>query len=244
MSGPGSPKPRTPFRESPSCSCEAAPPVSFRSIGERWPDLNEEDEKSIRRALAGLPKLPHADACQAVARLEEEHAHRRSWIWARLQRSPLATLLGPLARLADSAGTAIGGTAPDDVARTYADHGWLADASAREALAFAPAEAEDIVAATVRHLLDPWLDASARAFQASVDRQPLPSAGDQPTVAAAEDECIVFVDGIALRTRLPAGRTSGGGRVQGHDRAPLGGDPDGDRHRQTCRHPRCRRGCR
>ena len=163
---------------------------------ERWPDLNEEDEKSVRRALARLPKLPHADACQAVARLEEEHAPRRTWVWARLHRSPFATLLEPLARLADSAGTAIGGTAPGDVARIYADHGWLADASAREALALAPAEAEDIVAATVRHLLDPWLDASARAFQASVDRQPLPSAGDQPTVAAAEDECIVFVDGL------------------------------------------------
>ena len=102
---------------------------------ERWPDLNEEDEKSVRRALARLPKLPHADACQAVARLEEEHAARRTWVWARLRRSPFATLLEPLARLANSAGTAIGGTAPDDVARIYADHGWLADASAREALA-------------------------------------------------------------------------------------------------------------
>ena len=163
---------------------------------ERWPDLNEEDEEAVRRALAGLPGLPHADACQAVARLEEEHAHRRSWIWARLRRSPFATLLEPLARLADSAGTAIGGTAPDDVARIYAEHGWLADAGAREALALAPADAEELVANAVRHLLDPWLDASARAFQAAVDRQPLPSASEQPTVAAAEDECIVFVDGL------------------------------------------------
>ncbi len=163
---------------------------------ERWPDLNEEDEDSVRRTLAEFPKLSHTDACRAVARLEEEHAHRRSWVWARLRRSPFAMLLEPLSRLAESVGTAIGGTTPADAARIYADHGWLADASAREALALAPAEAEAIVAVAVRHLLEPWLDASARAFQASVGRQPLPSVGDQPPVTAAEDECIIFVDGL------------------------------------------------
>ena len=163
---------------------------------ERWPDLNEEDEKSVRRALAELPELSHADACRMVARLEQEHAHRRSWVWARLRRSPFAMLLEPLARLAESADTAIGGATPGDMAQVYADRGWLADASAREALALAPAEEEDTVANAVRHLLEPWLDDSARAFQASLERQPLPPAGDQPAVVAGDDECIVFVDGL------------------------------------------------
>ena len=163
---------------------------------ERWPDLNEEDEESVRRALAGLPKLTHTDACRTVARLEGEHAHRRSWVWARLRRSPFAMLLEPLARLAKSAGASIGGATPGDMAQVYADRGWLADASAREALALAPAEEEHAVANAVRHLLEPWLDGSARAFQASVERQPLPTAGDQPTIVAGEDECIVFVDGL------------------------------------------------
>ena len=163
---------------------------------ERWPDLNEEDEKSLRRALAGLTELPHPEARQAVAALEKEHAHRRSWVWARLRRSPFAMLLEPLAQLAESAGTAIGGATLGDAAQVYTDRGWLADASAREALAMAPPEEEHTVASAVRHLIEPWLDDSARAFQASVDRQPLPSAGDQPAVVAAEDECIVFVDGL------------------------------------------------
>ena len=163
---------------------------------ERWPDLNGEDEKSVRRALAELPELSYADACRMVARLEQEHAHRRSWVWARLRRSPFAMLLEPLARLAESADTAIGGATPSDVAQVYADRGWLVDASAREALALAPAEEEHTVGNAVRHLLEPWLDDSARAFQASVERQPLPSAGDQPVVVAGDDECIVFVDGL------------------------------------------------
>ena len=163
---------------------------------ERWPDLNEDDENSVRRALAELTELSHADACLMVARLEQEHSHRRSWVWARLLRSPFAMLLEPLARLAESADTPIGGAVPDDVAKVYAGRGWLVDTSAREALALAPAEEEDTVGNAIRHLLEPWLDDSARAFQASVERQPLPSAGDQPAVVASEDECIVFVDGL------------------------------------------------
>ncbi len=163
---------------------------------ERWPDLNEEDEKSLRRALAGVTELPHPEASQAVASLEQEHAHRRSWVWARLRRSPFAMLMEPLARLAESAGPAIGGASPNDAAQVYADRGWFVDASAREALAMAPPEEEHIVANAVRHLLGPWLDDSARAFQALVERQPLPTSDDQPTIVAGEDECIVFVDGL------------------------------------------------
>ena len=163
---------------------------------EPWPDLNDEDEEAVRGALAGLPGLSHADACRAVARLERDHGHRRRWVWARLGRSPLAEVLKPLARLAEIADKTIGGAAPDDVAEVYAERGWLADAGAREALALAPAEHEGTVAGAVRHLLEPWLDDSARAFQSAVERQPLPTAGDQPEVVAGEDECILFVDGL------------------------------------------------
>ena len=163
---------------------------------ERWPDLNDEDEESVRGALAVLPKMSHADACRAVTRLEAEHAHRRSWVWAHLRRSPFAMLLEPLARLAETAEAAIGGATPDDVAKVYADRGWIADASAREVLSLAPAEAEQTVVGAVRHLLGSWLDDSARAFQSAVDRQPLPTAGNQPAIAAGDDECVVFVDGL------------------------------------------------
>jgi hypothetical protein len=48
----------------------------------------------------------------------------------------------------------------------------------------------------VRHLLQPWLDDSARALQAAVERVPLPARGAQPVVEAGDDVCIVFVDGL------------------------------------------------
>ena len=163
---------------------------------ERWPDLNEDDEGSVRRELAGLPKLSHAEACRKVVRLEAAHGDRRNWVWARLGLSPLAAVLKPLARLAESADAAIGGATPDDVARVYADRGWRADAGAREALALAPGADEETVAGAARHLLEPWLEDSARAFQESLKHHALPSAGDQPDVVAGDDECIVFVDGL------------------------------------------------
>ena len=176
--------------------------VRARPVGElalhreRWPDQNDEDEETVRNALAGLLSQSHGDACETVIRLEAEHRDRREWVWAKLGRSPFARVLEPLARLAESARTRLGGATPDDVARAYADRGWLADASAREALALAPDKYEQTVADAVRHLLESWLDDSARAFQASLDRQPLPSAGDQPVVVAGEGECVVFVDGL------------------------------------------------
>ena len=172
------------------------PPSFLPFDRERWPDLNDEDETSVRNTLAGLPKLSHPDACRSMAQLEDDHGRRRSWVWAHLGRSPFAGVLEPLARLADFADTAIGGATPDDVAQVYAERGWQADASAREVLALAPTGHEEAIASAVRHLLKPWMDDSARAFQSALERQPLPAAGDQPTVHAGDDECIVFVDGL------------------------------------------------
>lgn len=163
---------------------------------ERWPDLNEEDENVVRKVLGGLPKLGHVKACETVLRLEEEHARRRDWVWARMGLAPLAQVLQPLARLAAACGTSLGGMTPDEVASAYAERGWQADASAWEAVALAPRGDEDFVATAVRHLLEPWLEDGARAFQAAVERTSLPGRGGQPPVEAAEDQCIVFADGL------------------------------------------------
>jgi len=184
------------FPGAPEVLARSRPAGELALDREQWPDLNDEDEEAVRSALADLPGLSHADALRAVARLEGDHGHRRRWVWARLGRSPLAEVLKPLARPAEIADKAIGGASPGDVAEVYAERGWLADAGAREALSLAPAEHGETVSAAVCHLLEPWLDDSARAFQSAVDGQPLPSAGGQPAVSVGEDECIVFVNGL------------------------------------------------
>ena len=163
---------------------------------ERWPDLNDEDEKAVRGALEKLPKLAHHEACEAVTTLERSHGERRAWVWARLGLAPMAELLKPLASLAAAARQVLGGTDPADVAAAYVERGWQADLGAWQAVAAAPIPDEACVAAAVRHLLQPWLEESARAFQAAVERKPLPGAGEQPSVNAEDDGCLVFVDGL------------------------------------------------
>ncbi len=187
---------------------------------ERWPDLNREDEDAVLGALAGLPELPHSEACTKILSLEKAHAKRRDWVWAKLDQSPMAQLLEPLARLATATQTSIGGTTPDDIARVYCERGWQADMSAREALVNQE-HAEGVIKAVVRHLLEPWLQESALALQAAFERHPsevtgharavgsakLAARGDKVAhgtrvahpsepITAREGECILFVDGL------------------------------------------------
>ena len=147
-------------------------------------------------ALASLPSLSHAEACARVESLEARHGARRGAVWARMGLAPMARVLEPLVGLAIAARQALGGTTPDDVAEAYLERGWQADAATWEALAAAPTADEACVGAAVRHLLEPWLAESARAFQAACERAPLPGRGGLPTVEADDDVCILFADGL------------------------------------------------
>lgn len=163
---------------------------------DRWPDLNEDDEAAVRRAAAAVPALTHVEACDFVEQLEVEHGRRRGWAWARLGLSPMAVVLEPLARLAAGARKAIGGSTLTEIAATYLDRGWQADAASWEAIAASPAGDEELVRGVVRRLLEPWLEDSARVFQRALERSPLPVKGEQLQVSAPEDGCILFADGL------------------------------------------------
>ena len=172
------------------------PSGGLRFDRDRWPDLNEEDEDTVRRALARLPTLAHGKACEAVMDLEREHGERRRWVWARMGLAPMAEVLKPLSSLATAARRVLGGTTPDDVADAYLERGWQADLAGWQAVAVAPTADEECVSAAVRHLIEAWLDGSARAFQAALERVPLPGSGGQRPVDAGDDVCIVFTDGL------------------------------------------------
>lgn len=162
----------------------------------RWPNENDRLESVLRDALRKLTDLPHRRACDEVARLEARHGKRRTWVWSCLGRSPFADALESLARLAAYVRSPLGGHTPDDVAAAYRERGWQADAAGWEALAGVGVSEEALVAGAVRHLLEPWLEDSARAFQEAVRRTPLPGFAQQPVVTAAEDGVVFFVDGL------------------------------------------------
>lgn len=163
---------------------------------EPWPDLNDEDEATVRKALAGLPGLAHERACKTVVELDSSHGVRRGWVWARMGRSSMSTVLDPLRRLAEAVLQPIAGSSIEEFASVYVDRGWQADAAAWEAVAIASTADEKVVGSAVRHLLLQWLDESARAFQSVLAKSALPTPGEQGLVQAGEDGCVLFADGL------------------------------------------------
>ena len=190
-------------------------PMNFLLERSRWPDLNEAEENAVRAALNAIPNLRHGEACAKVLELEQQHAERREWVWARLGYSPMARVLKPLARLAATATSSIGGSTPDEIAIRYVDGAWEGDAASWEAVALAVPADEDLIKRTVRTLLQHWLDETTRAFQRSVKGHPLPGKGYQGTVVAAPGGCLLFTDGLRydVGRRLAEGLEGRGCRV-------------------------------
>jgi hypothetical protein len=163
----------------------------------RDPRINEREEEELRQALEAVPRLAHAAACARVLELEARHGERRGWVWARLGWSPWAKALEPLARLARAAQTPVGGGTLAAAAAAYAESGWRCDAAAMEALALFRSGAEAaLVAQVVRALYEPWLEASARHFQALAASNAKAAREAVGTTTAEAETCLLFVDGL------------------------------------------------
>lgn len=100
-----------------------------------WPLLNRRQEDVLRRELANLGGKSAEEAAALLRELEREHGERRSWVWARLGRSPLASVLPHLLRIADEV---TGGGDPDKI-----------DEASRAALALAAGNEGDQMAVAV-----------------------------------------------------------------------------------------------
>lgn len=163
----------------------------------RRPEDNDAGERDIRTALDALDGLSHAEACKRVLELEREHAERRGWVWGKaLDAAPLAFVVERLAVIATHARKVMGGTTPDEVAKTYIDGAWRADAAAWQAMAMAPESELETVRDAVWRLLGDWLNDSAMALQEAIHRRPLPSAKEAPLVEAPEGGVLFFADGL------------------------------------------------
>jgi hypothetical protein len=163
----------------------------------RRPGLNEEQEDKLRKELEAALSLPHVQACEKIAALDEQHKERRNWVWAQIGESPCAVALEPLGRLATAAKTTLGGATADAMAAGYAARGWRCDRAAIEALSRLKQGGDNgLITKVVRALYEPWLDRSARRFQEllsapGVDPNKLTSG-----VTPERDSCVLFVDGL------------------------------------------------
>ena len=164
---------------------------------EPWPDENESMERALRAALVKVGSMKPAEARHHLEQLEAAHGPRRKWVWARLGMCPLANALEHLATLAKRTATTLGGDSADAMAKLYAEGGYLVDDGAIRALACVKtAEDTAAVQAAVRCVYLPWLEDTARHFQACVAAKALPTLEQQESVAAEAGECILFADGL------------------------------------------------
>jgi hypothetical protein len=162
-----------------------------------WPDENDYMENALREDLLNIGTMKPAQARQRLEQLEAEHQKRRGWIWARLSMSPLANALEHMALLAKRTATTIGGDSADMMAKIYTEGGYLADDAALRALACVKS-ADDVsaVRSAVRCVYLPWLDDTARQFQACLAAKAIPKAVQQKDVEGTAGECILFADGL------------------------------------------------
>lgn len=172
-----------------------APPDLLQGA-ERYPRLNDADEKRLAEALEHAASLDPVAVAQAVLAEEARHAVRRDTLWAKQGRAPLATALGHLSKVATAfLATSPGGTARE-VAQHYADQGWRIDAAARAAMAIAQEyELEKPIYGILEALYRRWQEKQAEVFQALVKRDGYPE-WSLPEVP--DGTVVLFVDGLRL----------------------------------------------
>ena len=193
------------FTESPAlypgvpAALKRAKPGTLLFDREPWPDENEKDEAGVRKSLSGLQGQAPAKAREIVLSLEQQHGARRAWVWARMGQSPLAGALEHLKTLAEMTATPLGGDTPDQMAQAYIQGAYRADDAVLRAMASVKsADDQEAVREAIRALYCGWLDDTARTFQATVAKSPLPGADElkDGLVTADPGECLLFVDGL------------------------------------------------
>jgi hypothetical protein len=167
---------------------------------EYWPDENEQDEDALRKALLELANVDQGSARTEIAKLEQHHGVRRSWVWEKLGQAPMACALEFLVGLAGRTASHLGGDSIADLEKQYVQGGYLADDFALKALASVKTKADcDAIEAAVRALYLPWLEHAAERFQDCAQKDSWPnrlSSHRAPVVTAEGGTCLLFADGL------------------------------------------------
>lgn len=172
----------------------------------RWPQDNEEQERSLADSLLHLEGIGDTDEARSrVLTLETVHGPRRESVWARLDGTPLAHILAPLATIARLTEKPC---PPGDLAAIqsyYTETGWQIDAAALDAQRMAATEPQrTAVTAALEAIYTPWLRDAATRFQEAMRDRPATSA--PAPLSVPPGTCVLFADGLRydLAVRLAA----------------------------------------
>lgn len=172
-----------------------ARPKNALAFGDAWPQVNDDAEANLQRALLDLAGKPAAEAREKVLALEKDHSPRRQSVWARLDQAPMAVALAHLAVVATHTQHTLGGATCDAMAEIYSKGAYLADLAALRAYAAVKNVTQrDAVSTALDAIYRPWLARSAEEFQAAFARQPLPEVGGK--VEVEPGTVVLFADGL------------------------------------------------
>jgi hypothetical protein len=172
-------------------------PSLFSHEAEFWPQDNDAEETALRKVLLELPSESLAEARNTLLALEGKHRPRREWVWAKLNRSPLAGAVQHLAALAEVTAIPLTGATTADMVKAYTEGGWEADAAVLDALeAVALPADQDAVKVAVAHVYAPWLRDAAELFQKRVQDAPLPGRETPRLDNVPAGTCVLFADGL------------------------------------------------
>jgi hypothetical protein len=150
-------------------------------------------------ALSTTAAVTPAEARERILELEKSHGVRRSWVWAKLGRAPLARALAHLVAVAQRTAVNLGGSTAADMVNLYVNDGWRVDAEALDAMAAVTSAADvEALSRALNALYRPWLEAAAEHLQALLDKAPLPCSDHEETADLLVDEggLILFADGL------------------------------------------------
>lgn len=182
-----------------------------------YPQANEQSESALRNALLGCAAMDARQARSAIFDAEKEHGIRRSWLWNRMGRSPLAAALAHLCRAAELGATVPIGQTPTELAASYQQSGWQVDDAGLHALGSVHLKADvDAVSAALRAVYLPWVEEAAKRLQEAIKVVGgLPPLSADSVAVQGAGTCTLFVDGlrydvaVRLRQRLSnLGKTS------------------------------------
>jgi hypothetical protein len=166
------------------------------------PAENKEAEDTLRKELLAFANRSQDEAIKAITKLENQHGHRRKWLWAEMGRSPLAESIGYLKSMVDIMHEPFGGFEAQDMAKRYAESLWQADGMAIQAYAAVQhATDQDTVEAVLQSAYLSWLKGLNELFQDLVKERGYPrnvAAHEEQSEYGKEGECWLFVDGLRL----------------------------------------------
>ncbi len=164
-----------------------------------WPQWNSYQEQNVSRELGFICNMPFDRASSRLLELENQYAHRRNTLWARMGLAPMVDALGHLVRLVELSREGYLSDSLEHLADYYDKRGYSVDWEALQAIDPLKNKTErELVKRVVRLVYQPWLEKLNNQFHALTRKQGYASSVNLYDSKLKIPCCYVFVDGLRL----------------------------------------------